>query len=351
MEDKSLKVAVLYQAQQPPVQNGIRKPMKPGGYSDSGADIAYTLKQHQVNIITPVNHPDTNTDLDWVFPDTHKGIEQAISAGANCLWLNTVLYQGHPIENFKDVWLVGQLPSAVERYDDKWYTNNLLKQHGLPIPKAELVNYHLFKEVKLNIEFPVVAKPIRGRGSEGVTLIHTATEYETVLTQMFAEDRFGTEVYVEEYLPGQEITITVMPAGNYVVNGQSLHQQTPWCLPGVIRFNHQNGVAPYNGTVAVVHNSSVLSDEEEASNTIQQLYRQCETASALVDLKAPIRIDCRANAQGQYFLFDLNMKPNMTGPSRHHRRDQDSLTALAARKIGWSFADLLVNMLHQAWMF
>ncbi|WP_244614437.1 hypothetical protein [Elizabethkingia argenteiflava] len=50
---------------------------------------------------------------------------------------------------------------------------------------------------------------------------------------------------------------------------------------------------------------------------------------------------------GEYLLFDLNMKPNMTGASRPHRQDQDSLTALAARKIGWNFDDLIINMLSQ----
>lgn len=39
----SARVAVLYQALDPPIINGIRKPKKPDGYQDSGADIAYNL--------------------------------------------------------------------------------------------------------------------------------------------------------------------------------------------------------------------------------------------------------------------------------------------------------------------
>lgn len=39
----------------------------------------------------------------------------------------------------------------------------------------------------------------------------------------------------------------------------------------------------------------------------------------------------------------------MTGASRAQRYDQDSLTALAARKIGWNFDDLILNMLNQNW--
>ena len=122
-----------------------------------------------------------------------------------------------------------------------------------------------------------------------------------------------------------------------------------WSLPPVRRFNHHNGIAPYNGVVAVINNSEVLSDEHLNSEQIKKLCLQCETAAQLVNAKAPIRIDCRQNSEGHYYLFDLNMKPNMTGTSRLHRADQDSLTALAARKIGWSFDDLILNMLYQRW--
>ncbi|MDI2089821.1 hypothetical protein [Commensalibacter oyaizuii] len=35
------KIAILYQALPPPIIDGLRKDKKPGGYSDSGADIAF----------------------------------------------------------------------------------------------------------------------------------------------------------------------------------------------------------------------------------------------------------------------------------------------------------------------
>ena len=44
-------------------------------------------------------------------------------------------------------------------------------------------------------------------------------------------------------------------------------------------------------------------------------------------------------------MFDLNMKPNATGPGRPGRADQDSLVAMAARAVGWDFPDLLLNCL------
>lgn len=345
------KVAIVYQAKTPPERNRIIKPMKPGGYSDSGADISYSLQQQNINVVTPVDSPKVENDYDWVFPDTTEGIQSAINKGATVIWLNTVLYKGHPIEDFmqKGISVVGQIPENVDLYDDKRLTNNLLKSNNLPIPKSVIITHENINGYNLDFPFPVVAKPIRGRGSQGVSVVKNTEKLTAVLNEMFNSHSYGETLYVEEFLSGQEITITIMPKGKYIINGNPIIKNDYWSLPPVKRFNHENGIAPYNGTVAVINNSEVLTDNELKQSDIIELCRQCEQAAKLVNAKAPIRIDCRANTDGKYFLFDLNMKPNMTGASRPHRQDQDSLTALAARKIGWTFDDLILNMLNQHW--
>lgn len=140
-----------------------------------------------------------------------------------------------------------------------------------------------------------------------------------------------------------------MPPGQYFIDGKKTDKNNFWSLPPVRRFNHMDGIAPYNGTVAVINNSAVLSDSELLNRQVIKLMQSCERAAEIVKAKAPIRIDCRADSKGNYFLFDLNMKPNMTGPSRHMRKDQDSLSALAARKIGWTYDELLINIKNQSW--
>lgn len=345
------QIAILYQAELPPVKDGVQKPMKPGGYSDSGADIACELSQNDIAIITPKKDPNINVDKDWVFPDTIQGIESALKKGANTFWLNTVLYENHSIESFfdRDIYFVGQEPKSVDIYDDKLHTNGLLKSNGIPIPRTKLISKSNFESASIQMDFPLVVKPIRGRGSQGVFLIHNQQELVTKLNEIFNSKKYGDTVYAEQYLSGQEITITVMPSGTYNIKNQTTHFEKPWCLPAVKRFNHINGVAPYNGIVAVMENSAVLSDHQLGSDAIQGMYSCCTQAAELISIKAPIRIDCRADAKGNYHVFDLNMKPNMTGPSRPQRKDQDSLTLLAARKIGWSYFDLLNNMLTQKW--
>ncbi|MEP2240277.1 MAG: ATP-grasp domain-containing protein [Maribacter sp.] len=345
------KVAILYQATLPPIKNGIQKPMKPGGYSDSGADIAYELKKNDVHVVTPIKNPNVNIDLDWVFPDTKEGIENAISKGANTFWLNTVLYKKHEIEHFfgKNLQFIGQLPEKVDIYDDKYFTNEVLRKNQIPVPKSQLITSGDLSDHKLNFNFPMVVKPIRGRGSQGVTLVTNQQELDNSLNKIFSNKEYGSIVLIEQYLNGQEITITVMPSGTYTVNNTKEKYTTPWCLPAVKRFNHKDGIAPYNGNVAVIENSTVLSDDELKSKEIVAVVNHCKKSGELLQIKAPIRIDCRADENGKYYLFDVNLKPNMTGPSRPHRQNQDSLVLLSARKIGWDYYDLLKNIIRQSW--
>ncbi|WP_299672973.1 ATP-grasp domain-containing protein [uncultured Polaribacter sp.] len=344
-------IAILYQSKLPPIKNGVQKPMKSGGYSDSGADIACELKKNGIRIVTPINNPNIKTDLDWVFPDTKKGIQDAIDKGANTFWLNTVLYKSHEIVNFFDqnIQFIGQLPNQVDIYDDKYFTNELLRKNNISIPQTTSISTENLTNYSLNIDFPLVVKPIRGRGSQGVSLVRNQKELDDKLNEIFTNNKYGKTVYLEQFLSGQEITITVMPSGNYLIDNQQKIYKKPWCLPAVKRFNHKDGIAPYNGIVAVMENSSVLENNELNLRKTVEVYEQCEKASELLNIKAPIRIDCRADENGNYFLFDLNMKPNMTGPSRPHRQNQDSLTLLASRKIGWNYIDLLRNMIKQSW--
>ncbi|GIJ99617.1 hypothetical protein Aspvir_003618 [Aspergillus viridinutans] len=72
-------VAVLSQAIDPPVINGVCNPRKPGvvtlpGYQDPVADIAYALRHKSVRVLNPNLSPSDSSDEDWSFPDAEEGI-------------------------------------------------------------------------------------------------------------------------------------------------------------------------------------------------------------------------------------------------------------------------------------
>ncbi len=344
-----LKIAILYQSKSPPEVDGIVKPMKESGYSDSGADIAFVLQQKKFELITPVYYPKVQMDYDWVFPDSENGIKKAIEKGANLLWLNTILYFNHPILKFieKNILVVGQEPNSVELFDNKFYTNSLLKEKALPVALSHIITSDELKII--DFEFPLVVKPIRGRGSQGVIIVQNEIELQQHVKNLITSKKYGNKVIAEEYLPGKEITITVMPPGSYNINNRNKKKKDYWALPAVERFNHIDGIAPYSGTIAVINNSRIISNNELKSKEIKKIAYYCELAAQIINAKAPIRIDCRKNKNDEYMIFDLNMKPNMTGTSRTHRKNQDSLTMIAAKGIGWDYSDLILNILSQNW--
>jgi len=344
---KKLPTAILYQAHAAPAVDGIVKPMKEGGYRDSGADIAIGLKAKDWPVVTPVEDAEESQDDHWVFPDTKKGIDAAIGKGACCFWLNTVLYEDHVITSYfgNGYRFIGQRPLMVETYDDKLVTNARLKALGLPILDHARINS---LPVQINLQPPLVVKPIRGRGSQGVRLVEDAQELNSHIAYLLDQGTFGKSVYVEPFLSGVEITLTVMPAGQYLIDGQQRVFNQHWCLPVVVRENHHHGIAPYSGKVAVTKNSRLLNEGDDSSG-LQFIVECCAQAGGLLNAKAPLRIDCRANGKGDYFIFDVNLKPNMTGSIRSHRKDQDGLCALAASGVGWSYAEMIENIAMQAW--
>ncbi|KAI5917500.1 hypothetical protein F4810DRAFT_44109 [Camillea tinctor] len=96
--------AILYQALQPPVINGTKKPRKPGGYQDSGAEIAFNLcKIKSITALTPFQEPNPAELNGWTFPDTEEGILHALNKGATHIWANTILFTSHPLQTSETI--------------------------------------------------------------------------------------------------------------------------------------------------------------------------------------------------------------------------------------------------------
>jgi len=237
----------------------------------------------------------------------------AVGRGATHLWANTILFANHPLQTSyklslqeKNIHVVGQPPLLVEIYDDKELVNAWLRKHeGFTVPRFFSLNDLNDLEpalAKYKMRLPLVGKPIRGRGCHGVKVCFTFSELAKHVYRLLDE---SPTCMVEEFLAGQEITVTVMPP-------------SPDCpkhlaLPVVTRFNHERGMAPYNGLVAVTQNSKTLSSEEfESDPHYVKAVQECEMVAKLLNCTAPIRIDMRRfvdKANSPFALFDVNMKP------------------------------------------
>lgn len=340
-------VAVFYQALPTPQVDGVPKPMKPGGYKDSSADIAFQI--HSLSgyrLLKPNPNADSKEESGWSYPDTEEGIQAAIQDGADIFWLNTNLYENHPVTKFRGrgLKIVGQEAETASLMDDKWETIRRLRQMHpeLNLVMSILVSKDNLSEAK-SLGFPLILKPRRGRGSEGVTLVRSEKELFEASHSLFLS--YGTSLIAEEFLSGKELTMSVVPPGSYSFATKEKH----WALPAVERFSHRDGVIPYNGLIAVIENSRVMDSSDSALN---KLIVDCEFIAKDLSAKAIIRIDARFDQKTKnYKIFDINAKPNMTGPGRHGRENQLNLTGLAAAGLGLSYQDLVKLALEGAWNF
>lgn len=234
--------------------------------------------------------------------------------GATHLFANTVVFASHPLQTseklgqYQDkVKVVGHPPCMVELHDDKHYVNEMLRNSGqFTVPRGWLLQddgSNLDARLdSLPLRYPTVGKPVRGRGSHGVKVCHDLKELRAHVQALFNE---SPAIILEDYLAGEEATVTVMPPSNEHPEHRA--------LPIVTRFNHANGVAPYNGIVAVTANSRVVTPEEYASDpAYAAIAKECEQVAKLLRLTAIMRIDVRRftdDPKSKFALFDVNMKP------------------------------------------
>lgn len=233
----------------------------------------------------------------------------AIRNGATHLWANTILFGSHPLQTSQkltpqasEIFVVGQPPALVENCDDKAFLNGKLRELGgytLPCFWLLSKSNNLDEFVHSIDRFPVVGKPVRGRGSHGVKLCHDPAQLKQHVETLLEESPL---VMVEEYLTGEEATITVMPP--------SPERREYWSMPPVTRFNHADGIAPYSGVTAVTANSRAVTEKEMEDPAYGTIMEESKKVAQLIRATAPIRVDVRRFSESSNFaLFDINMKP------------------------------------------
>ena len=106
---------------------------------------------------------------------------------------------------------MGQPPRLVEAYDDKALVCESSKNHGgFTVAKSttltasdnlpNMINAH-------DLEYPLVAKPVRGRGSYRVKVSKDEQTLKAHAQSLFKE---SPGIIVEQYLDGEEATVSVM---------------------------------------------------------------------------------------------------------------------------------------------
>lgn len=208
---------------------------------------------------------------------------------------------------------------------NKAFCNQVVKNTGVNVAQS----MHLFKDqehsseaILLKISLPCFVKPNQGGSSVGMSKVSKKEDLMPAIEKAFAED---TEVLVEEYIQGRELTIGVMKNKGEII-----------CFPIteiISKKEFFDFEAKYNPqlneeiTPAVIPISLKLEIERIATLLYQ-----------ILNLKGVVRFDFINSLNGLYFL-EVNTVPGLSA---------ESIVPQQVKQHGWSISELFDLMIGNA---
>jgi D-alanine-D-alanine ligase len=179
---------------------------------------------------------------------------------------------------------------------DKVLTKKLLLHHHIPTPAAWMGSSLLEVDLWEKLGSPLVVKPAQAGSAVGVSIVRTPEELAIAWD---LARQFSKEVVIESYIPGQEVTVTVIddqvfPIIEILPQGHAFYTYDAKYAPGGSRHQIPPNLAP-----EIIANLEAI-----ALGTYQAL--GCQGLA---------RVDLRVDPLGACFVLECNTLPGMTDTS------------------------------------
>ncbi len=223
---------------------------------------------------------------------------------------------------------------------DKMRTHDIAEQVGLPVAKAALLQidpanpatfnyaYHTAVSATMDASWGrladdhphlVVLKPNFGGSTVGITISAQEDELHDGLQTIL---RIGDVPMLEEYIPGREVTITIIGDNAYPM----------------IEIRPRDGYYDYANKYT--HGKSDYLCPAPVDQAVQELAAEyAETIFKALGCRHLARVDFRLTEDNQLFLLEINTIPGMTDLS---------LVPMAARENGLDFPALMSHFIELA---
>ncbi|MGC8763719.1 MAG: D-alanine--D-alanine ligase family protein [Acidobacteriota bacterium] len=213
-----------------------------------------------------------------------------------------------------------------------------LQGFGLPTAPWRLFLHTREAKEELPFRFPVFLKPAAEDASHGIhagNLVERPEDLEGRLRPLL--ERFPTGILAEPFLPGREFNCSVVETleGPRVLPPSLVdYTALPEGRPPVLTFEakwHEES-EEYRGTPTLCP----APVEAEVRSTLERLALEAVEA---VGFRGYARVDFREDAAGRPMILEVNPNPDLA-PSAG--------LAKQARAAGWSYGDLVLEVLHAA---
>lgn len=200
---------------------------------------------------------------------------------------------------------------------DKYLTRFLAKENGVKVANGEKTTFSDYLKYGTSIPYPHVIKPICEGSSVGVYIIKQKEDVEHI-----SYDDNSTEILVEEYIEGRELTAMCLNGKSHVVT--ELISSTEF-------YNYQ---AKYTNNVT----KHILPAEIPEEITLTCL-KYAETMHKILNCNTISRCDFRYNPKDGVVFLEINTNPGMTSLS---------LVPEQAKYIGISYEELCDMLVKNA---
>jgi len=201
---------------------------------------------------------------------------------------------------------------------DKDLSKRLFRAAGVPTADW-LMDPVPVVDVTDQLGWPLVVKPNKQGSTVGLSIVHDPAELPEALQ---LASRFDSEVMLEKFIPGRELTVAVLeeealPVGEIIIQGEIFDYRAKYQKGGA------REVFPANL-------------DPVAAAQVQQLAVRAHQA---LKLGVYSRVDFRMDTEGNFWCLEANSLPGMTA---------NSLLPQAARAAGIPFSKLVERICRAA---
>lgn len=216
----------------------------------------------------------------------------------------------------------GVLASAVGL--DKVVSKAVFRSLGIPTPTSTLLSAGKTLD---DVSFPAMLKAVDGGSSVGVALVHGPADL--LLEERRMRDRGFTRLFLEQFVPGRSVTISVLatPTGPRALPAlESMFDAAFYDERSKLGSDGDSGVAyRWPGDLPVA--------------TLRAMDQAAVDLYEFLECRGAIRVDFIVDANGQHWALEINTIPGL---------QEKSNLPEAARLAGIAYDDLVAHLVLEA---
>lgn len=200
----------------------------------------------------------------------------------------------------------GSGPFEVALMTNKHYSKLAVREQGILCPRGTIATCENVRSVlDHSWSYPLMTKPNTEGSSVGITQQSVCLSMNTLKTQLELLLRDFSEVVVEEYIPGADVTCFLLGnPGDYVFNEVLLveHHGKRFFDREVMEMQDH----------ALKRTSYVMADEVLAPSLIDQIKSTTVAAAMALNAHDIIRIDYRITTDSKIYFLEANTVPRVS---------------------------------------